>query len=61
MPCRRLESRIVAAFKQALAEGRLDVAEHLLCALEALCPDARPDSPLATAYLTVATTSARCS
>jgi hypothetical protein len=52
MPC--LEARILAAFKQALEEGRSDVAEHLLCALETLCPDAMPGSPPAAAYLTVA-------
>jgi hypothetical protein len=54
MPCRCLEDRIVAAFKQALEEVRPDVAEHLLCALETLCPDDMPGSPLAGAYLTVA-------
>jgi hypothetical protein len=52
MPC--LEARILAAFKQAMEEGRLDVAEHLLCALETLCPDDMPGSPRAAAYLTVA-------
>ncbi|KJB91158.1 hypothetical protein N826_31980 [Skermanella aerolata KACC 11604] len=51
MPC--LEARIVAAFKQAMEEGRTDVAEHLLCALETLCPDAMPDSTLAATYLTI--------
>ena len=54
MPCRCLEDRIVAAFKQAMEEGRADVAEHLLCALETLCPDEMPGFPLAAAYLTVA-------
>jgi hypothetical protein len=52
MPC--LEARILAVFKQAMEEGRLDVAEHLLCALETLCPDNMPGSPHAAAYLTVA-------
>ena len=36
MPC--LEARILAAFKQAMEEGQLDVAEHLLCALETCAP-----------------------
>jgi hypothetical protein len=52
MPC--LEAMILAAFKQAMEEGRTDVAEHLLCALETLCPDDMPGSPRAAAYLTVA-------
>jgi hypothetical protein len=52
MPC--LEARILAAFKQAMEEGRPDVAEYLLCALETLCPDDMPGSPRAAAYLTVA-------
>ncbi len=47
----RLEERVLAAFRQALAEDRPEVAEHLLNALEALCPAAAPGSPLATAYL----------
>jgi hypothetical protein len=37
-----------------MEEGRTDVAEHLLCALETLCPDEMPGFPLAAAYLTVA-------
>jgi hypothetical protein len=32
---RRLEDLVLTAFEQALAEGRVDAAEHLLCALEA--------------------------
>ncbi|MCB4824864.1 hypothetical protein [Roseicella aerolata] len=49
-----LEEQILAALEQALAEGRSDAAEHLLRALEALCGDASPGTPLADAYLTVA-------
>jgi hypothetical protein len=47
----RLEKRTLAAFRQAVDDGRLDVAEHLLRALEVLGPDAAPGSPLAEAYL----------
>ena len=52
MPC--LEAMILGAFKQAMEEGRPDVAQHLLCALETLYPDAMPGSPPAAAYLTIA-------
>ncbi|MBX6747302.1 MAG: hypothetical protein IRY87_35170 [Acetobacteraceae bacterium] len=51
-PC--LESRILAAFQQALAEGCLDVAEHLLCALEALDPGGTPGPALSEAFLSLA-------
>lgn len=34
-----LDRSILAAFKHAHDAGRLDVAEHLLCALECLCGD----------------------
>ncbi|MCK3780146.1 hypothetical protein MZK49_25970 [Ensifer sesbaniae] len=53
----KLEENILTLFKQACGQDRLDVAEHLLRALEAsskagdkLC--AR--DPLADAYLTIA-------
>lgn len=46
-----LEDRILAALELALEEGQAEAAEHLLCALEALCGDAPPGSPLADAYL----------
>jgi hypothetical protein len=45
-----LEEQIAAAFQRALAERQTDAAEHLLEALEALCDDAVPDTPLAEAY-----------
>lgn len=54
-----LESRILAVFQQALAEGRLDVAEHLLCALEALDPGAMPGPALSEAYVSAAKPSSR--
>lgn len=49
--CCRLETRTLAAFEQALAEGRLAAADHLLCALEALDCEGGEDSVLADAYL----------
>ena len=45
-----LERRIAAAFEQAVADGRPDVAEHLLCALEVLVSDRTPASVLDRAY-----------
>jgi hypothetical protein len=38
----RLENGIVAVLQQALDEGRLDVGEHLLRALEVLDGDGAP-------------------
>jgi hypothetical protein len=52
-----LEEKVLAAVDQALCEQRLDVAEHLLRALEALCGEAVPGSSLVDAYLAVAETS----
>lgn len=49
-----LEARILAAFEQAMADGEWNAANHLLCALEALSPDALPGSSVAEAYLCVA-------
>jgi len=49
-----LEYRILAALRQAMTDDRLDVAEHLLRALEALAPNCAPGSPVAEAYLLVA-------
>jgi hypothetical protein len=48
-----LESRLVAALRQALAEDRADVAEHLLCALETL-NGAKGRPVAAEAYLLIA-------
>jgi hypothetical protein len=45
-----LEGKILAALKAAFAEGRLDVAEHLVCALEILEPEPSPGSALGQAY-----------
>ncbi|MBA3516065.1 MAG: hypothetical protein H0T75_00025 [Rhizobiales bacterium] len=45
-----LEDQILTAFKRALAEGRSDVAEHLLRALEALQPHPTQGSSVADAY-----------
>jgi hypothetical protein len=56
MPTRRpLDESILAAFKKACAEDRMDIAEHLLRALEALDGEPEPGSPLGEAYSTVAT------
>lgn len=49
-----LGDRILEALKEALAEGRSDVVEHLLQALEALEGDLRPSSSLEIADLLVA-------
>ena len=52
-PRGRLEDQILTALGSALVAGRLDVADHLLCALEALAPGLTPGSPLAEAYLAI--------
>ena len=56
-----LDDKIFAAFRQACREGELDVAEHLMRALETLAesvdggsPHASADSCLDRAYLVVA-------
>lgn len=49
-----LEDRLLAVLEQAMRDDRLDVAEHLLCALEVLAPGCAPGSPLAAAYLLIA-------
>ncbi len=52
--CASLEGCISAAFEQAIAEGRSDVAEHLLRALEVMA-SARTQAPaLDRAYLLIA-------
>lgn len=48
-----LDSRLLEAFRTAQVVGRLDVAEHVLRALECLCDEARPDTPLGLAYLSL--------
>ena len=53
-----LKDRILIALRQAMAEGRLDVADHLLRAIEILATGPVPGSVLAEAYLAVATSSA---
>ncbi len=53
-----LEDQILIALRQAMAEGRLDVADHLLRAIEFLAIGPVPGSVLAEAYLAVATSSA---
>jgi hypothetical protein len=45
-----LEGKILAALKAAFTEGRLDVAEHLVRALEILEPEPSPGSALGQAY-----------
>lgn len=45
-----LERRILAALKQAVAEGQPEVADHLLRALETLYPDAVLCAPPAEAH-----------
>ena len=54
-----LGDNILAAFKAARERGRLDVAEHLLSALEALESRPRPGSALGRGYLTIAGKGAR--
>lgn len=44
-PSLRLEEQMMAAFMRANADGRADVAEHLLRALEAFCSSGPPESP----------------
>lgn len=55
MPKKRvsLERQILEAFTRAHGEGRLDVAEHLLRALETLQGDRLAGAELNEAYLTV--------
>lgn len=51
---RTLEEQVLAAFKQAVAEDRLAVADHLLRALEVLVPDEGLGSILDDAYILIA-------
>lgn len=48
---RPLDQRILAVLKEAVVQDRLDVAEHLLQALEALEGEPRPGSSLGDACL----------
>ncbi len=54
-PHLRLECQVLAAFMRAKAEGRPEVAEHLMRALEALCSGMAPGEPAAQAPPLVAT------
>lgn len=45
-----LDRTILAAFASAHEAGRLDVAEHLLCALECLCSEDDEASTADEAY-----------
>ncbi|WP_225769706.1 hypothetical protein [Inquilinus sp. Marseille-Q2685] len=49
-----LEEGVLRLFKRSCREGRLDVAEHLLHALEQLEQQDRSDLTLDDAYLAVA-------
>lgn len=51
MRSRPLEDNILAAFKEAYDAERMDVAQHLLCALEALETQALRGNALGRAYL----------
>ncbi|NBJ09437.1 hypothetical protein [Microvirga arsenatis] len=51
---RPLDQKVLAVLKEAMVEDRLDVAEHLLQALEALQGEPRPGSSLGDAYLLIA-------
>jgi hypothetical protein len=53
-----LDRLLAKAFKRALAEERLDVAEHLLMALERLERDGPHEATLEDAYLTMCRTPA---
>jgi len=51
---RTLEEQVLAAFKQAVAENQLDVADHLLRVLEGLVSDEGVGSSLDDAYILIA-------
>jgi hypothetical protein len=59
MPSHGLGVKILGLFKEAFEAGRSDVAEHLLCALEALERAPRSRSALREAYLSVGESVAR--
>lgn len=49
-----MEEQVLAAFKQAVAENQLDVADHLLRVLEGLVSDEGVGSSLDDAYILIA-------
>lgn len=53
MPTRALGDAVLAVFKQACASERIDVADYLLRALEALEGEPRQYAALAEAYLAI--------
>lgn len=56
----RLDEAVLTAFTRACTEDRLDVAEHLLCALEVLDPARGVPGPcLAEAYRSVGARASR--
>lgn len=56
LPKRLLQDEIFAAFERACREGDVDVAEHLLRALETIGRRQRGKQQLDRAYLTLAGT-----
>lgn len=54
MQHRNLESQILDAFKRAMAEGRMEIAEHLLRALEECECHEGETSPADEAYASLA-------
>ena len=55
----QLVRQVARALDLAIRLDRLDVADHLVGALETLCPDPLLGSPLATAYLAIADSEAQ--
>ncbi|KVK80935.1 hypothetical protein WS90_16820 [Burkholderia cepacia] len=53
-----LQDEIFAVFERACREGNFDVAEYLLCALEAVACQKRDEQKLDRAYLALVNT--RC-
>jgi hypothetical protein len=52
---RHLDDKILAVFKEAYAAGRMDVAEHLMRALESLQSEPHPGDALRQAYIRIGT------
>ena len=60
MPARcSLDEKILAAFKQACVEDRLDVADHLLRALQVLDGEPEPGTCVGEAYRRIAASAKR--